>query len=727
VSHQLLRVGWAAGNNGDTNRWIYRLGVGLASAAALCSVWAFIVTTVVFSARSERIQARNPVFAGPGSPVIGQWLERVDETSGGRQFSVVFLLSSHAGDPPPPGIPRWPEPGQEFLSPALLAQPESPDLRHRYGRYQGRISLAGLADPGELLAYVGLRVVDPSPSPLRTKITGFGGGGPGVYSFASQGTDRRLADIYWVLSCLLAMPTIVFAVVAVRSSGETRDRRITLLDELGAPRRVQVLMLAGESVRPIAVGALVAMMALFLMTVYDSVLPVTGYHVAATDLAIARPYLLIATLAVVACMLTLSVGLHSRPRRRPTTNSRGFGAPIPPRRLALLGLGAALAAGGAAIGHSLGQRIFLLGFIATLTGAPLLAGRLSARLGILVARAGARRGRPAAIVGGRWLAARPATIARMSAALIIGLGLLLQLQVRTTAYTADEGAASAVYRQVGSSILTVQTRGLNSSSLADFETQVGPRHGVITVDQVGDGPTVLTAPCGVLRGVGTLRHCPRKATPMQDIYARETVRTLAVRYWSEIVDRHALVRSAEGTPSATTVGLLVLNGDGYAGLAQVKDAAYAHFRAPIIESPGEAAVGGAKGRVRLAGWLMLFGALGLLVLALMAAVSAAGTFVQQAGDLGPLATYSSSPRFFVAVAMWNVTTPLVIAALIGCGVSSWLALLGLSLSGAGSQATLSMDLVLASVVVLGSCAVAAGALCAVGAARAAQTWRPTAD
>lgn len=730
MSGQLLRVGRASARNGGADGWIHRLGLGLASAAVLVSAWAFIITAVIFSARSERIQAREPIFATPDSAAIGSWIERVDDTAAGRQFSVIFLSSVQKGSQPPPGIPRWPQPGEAFLSPALLTQPESVELRQRYGHYVGPITLSGLADPGELLAYVGPRVSarPPTRPPTpRSDVKGFGSLGGNIYSFASQGSDRRPTDVYWVLTCLVGMPALVFAIVSVRSGAEKRDRRVALLEALGAPRRAQMWLLVGESAGAIAVGVGAAMIALSFMTFRDVTLPVTGYRIAAADVARARPALLTASLAVMIGMLALVVGLHSRPRPRTTTRPRGFGAPLPRWRLALFGLGICLSAGGAAVGHGLGQRLFLLGFIATLTGAPLLAGRISAGLGTLVAQAGARRGRVAAIVGGRWLAARPATIARLSSALIIGLGLLLQLQVRTTSYTADESAAAAVYQHVGSSILTVEARGIDQNSLTEFKAQIGTSQVVLQIDQLANDRTVLTAPCAALRRLASLDHCPTSATPLQDVYARGSVRALALRYWSGLVNQDALIRNATGAPSATTVGLLVLNGDGEAGVARVKKAAYVHLRTPIVFSPGQATIGGAHDRVRLASWVLLFGGAGLIVLAVLAAVSSATTFAQQARDLGPLATYASSRRLFVAVAMWNVTVPLGVAAVVGCGVATWLALLGLTLSGADSHAAISMSLILGAVIVLWGCAVAAGVLCAQVAARAARIWRPQSE
>jgi len=248
MGRQLLRVGRASSRGGGGDGWIHHLGLALSSAAALVAVWAFVVTPVVLSARAGRIQARQPVFVAAGSPAIGRWYERTDVV-GDRQFSVVFLLPGRPGAKPPPG--------QVFLSPALLAQPRAAELRRRYGRYVGPIARSGLADPGELLAYVG--PPDPgaalAPPPQRDQVSGFGGPQGFPESFASQQTDVRRNDVYWILSCLVGLPALVFAIVAARTGAERRDRRVALLDALGAPRRAQTWLLVGESAGAVSLGA----------------------------------------------------------------------------------------------------------------------------------------------------------------------------------------------------------------------------------------------------------------------------------------------------------------------------------------------------------------------------------------------------------------------------------------------------------------------------------------
>ncbi len=727
MGRQLLGVGRASGRGGGGDSWIHHVGLGLSSAAVLVAVWAFTVTPAILSARAERIQARQPVFVRTDSTAVGRWYERVDQTDG-RQFSVVFLSPGRPGAHPPPGIPSWPGPGEVFLSPALLNQPEAAELRSRYGRFIGPIARSGLADPGELLAYVGPR--DPTaalaPRAQGDQVYGFGGPRRSPESFASQQTDVGRNDVYWILMCLVGLPALVFAIVAARSGAERRDRRVALLEALGAPRRALAWLLIGESAGAIAVGVGVATAALFAATLRDLRLPVAGYVIAAADLARLRPGLVGAAVAVAVGMLLLVVGLHGRSRPRLTTRPRGSGAPLPGWRLTVFGVGVVLSVTGALIGHSLGERVFLLGLLATLTGTPLVAGRISALLGSLIARWGARRGRVAAIVGGRWLAARPATIARVSSALVIGLGLLLQVQLRNTTYSTDESAARAVYQQIGPSLLTVQTRGIDQRSATGFQADLGPGQHVLVIDQPADGPTVVTAPCAVLRGLDRLTRCPSEATPAEVVYPRTSVRALALRFWSGLLAPDSLIKGAPAKTSATTVGLLVLNPDGEAGLARVKQSAYAHLRTPIVLTPGQGAIGGAHNRVRQIAWTLLFGGFGLLVLTLLAAVASATTFAQQAKDLGPLAAYSSSPRLFIAIAMWNVTLPLAAAAAIGAGVAGWLGFLQLTLDGPGHP-ILSLPLLSGSVLALWVAAAGAGVVCAQVAARTARTWRPQAD
>ncbi|MFI2264484.1 hypothetical protein [Streptomyces tubercidicus] len=173
--HHMLRIGRAAGRTAEGGRarfWAL-LAATAVVAVTLCSL---VATAATWEGREQRGAARVPTLADHGHQAAALW-SRYWDSCQGRQFTVVVIAPLTKDAPLPPGVARWPAPGEVFLSPALAEGPASEDFTHRYGTSVGTVSAEGLASPGERLAYV-----RPTTAMLSTArmegITGYGGPGP---------------------------------------------------------------------------------------------------------------------------------------------------------------------------------------------------------------------------------------------------------------------------------------------------------------------------------------------------------------------------------------------------------------------------------------------------------------------------------------------------------------------------------------------------------------------
>lgn len=315
---QLVRVGREAARRAESGR-TRLIALALATlVAALCAA-AFVASSATFEGRETRGLARNPVMAEKGQPAKALW-SRYWESEHGRQYSVIVIAPLAEDAPLPPGLDHWPAPGQAFLSPALADGPASENYAARYGKVAGRIGESGLATPGERLVYT-----RPSATMLNTSyldgITGFGSPGPsfGDVRVIGDGEERQLG---MVVALLLGLPSATLAVAAARLGAHGYDRRARLLNILGVSRRSRIWMDLGASGPPVALGTVLAVLALLPALLWNATLPWIDYTLAAADLRHAVRTLL--SVVFGAGLVVLAITLLIQPsanRRRKTSRS----------------------------------------------------------------------------------------------------------------------------------------------------------------------------------------------------------------------------------------------------------------------------------------------------------------------------------------------------------------------------------------------------------------------
>lgn len=322
-----LRMGLAFALRGGREGWMRTLltavGVGLGVALLL-------LTTAIpgaLAGRDQRGAARAEVPASDAEYVGGTVLVgNVDTEYHDTMVRGRLLLPEGPDAPLPPGLDRFPKPGEMVVSPALadlLDDGGSDLLRERldYG-IAGTVSDAGLIDPGELAYYAGSDDIAAADVNVSR-----------VAAFGEDADDQAMEPVLVLLAMIvfvaLLMPVAVFLIAAVRFGGERRDRRLAALRLVGADGRAVRRIAAGEALAGALLG-LVAGTGLFLLgrqlaggvTVYDMSIfasdldpsPALALLVAVAVPAAAVGVTLLALRGVV--IEPLGVVRSARPRRR---------------------------------------------------------------------------------------------------------------------------------------------------------------------------------------------------------------------------------------------------------------------------------------------------------------------------------------------------------------------------------------------------------------------------
>jgi hypothetical protein len=288
------------------------LATGLAVAAAAVSTTLLLLCVALnlgFQHRADRTDWRNPVESS--RPVA---VEAVGTTfTRGAAVTVVDVarLPGRAV-PAPPGLDRFPAPGELWVSPALGALLDRlPADRHPVpGTPTGTLGRAALAHPGELVAVIGHRPGDPAvtaeraPDPRRvgdivspTRIASFTG------APLTDGMGKAYESVARVATVLVIVPLLVLAASAARLSVSRRDQRLAALRLIGAtPGRVAGLT-AAEALLTGTAGALLGALGYAVLLPAEASLPLAGGSWYPADLWIGARPLLVVTAGVIALVV----------------------------------------------------------------------------------------------------------------------------------------------------------------------------------------------------------------------------------------------------------------------------------------------------------------------------------------------------------------------------------------------------------------------------------------
>ncbi|MEV0576525.1 permease [Streptomyces sp. NPDC050392] len=710
----LFRIGIAAGRAtpGDRLRWWGLFG---AAAAVAFVVLATVATVATFDGREARAEARGPVVAFGENAEPRLLYRQGGDSVGGRPVSLVFVRPLSADAPVPAGVTRWPEPGEVLLSPELLRTGAGEGILTRYGRFAGTIGADGLVTPSERIAYV--RVGDEAPKSDRRwlPLAAFGRNGGATGEMVDQLAVTSPLLALWALA---GLPALALTVVAARVGSRTRDRRSGLLQALGGTGRHRMIVNIGEAAVPAVLGTLVALAPYAVASVHSTRLAPTGYILDHRDVQGAWPMAAASAAVSLLVVLALVVGTHRVRRDGTSTRPASFGDRVPAWRPALCGVGVALVLTSQYLPRKAQLLVFTSGTVVMWAFLSSVVALLTRRLGSWVAASGRRKGHPGRLVGGRWTHAHPGVIVRLALAMVIGIGIVAQMQVWTSRLGVQSQAAVATHQRIKDTVVEVTPSRMTAAQTDRFRSSL-PAGSVLLSHAFHDpGPPkepwiTVGGTCRDLRALRVSCH-GAKAT------AGGNAQVAEMRRWYG--DFVFVPASRIGVKADGTESLIVVT--PVAGqLAAVKQAA---FTLPNPAVQVEALGSGWQGssRSRLPNWIQLFGITGILFVLVAGAVSAAAEFVRIRHALAPLAVLTGRRGVFRSVASWHLTVPLLVATVVTGVVTAWHSVFFIALVKEGS---VSWTVLAAGVSACAAVSLAVGLLGARASAREAERWKPAAD
>ncbi|MFF2022018.1 permease [Streptomyces sp. NPDC058171] len=707
---RLLRIGLAAGRGtpGDRLRWWALFAVAATVALVVLGTVAAVAT---HQGREQRNEARGPILTDARRDATLMYREVLD-TVDDVQHSVLYLVPLTDDAPLPPGLSAWPEPGQAVLSPELAARGRHLGIHDRYGESTGTIGKDGLAAPSERLAYV-----RPARTPGRDAegwwyAEGFGRALP----IGEMVDQRPVTDPLLTFWALTGVPALALSVIAARVGSRTRDRRSGLLHALGAGRRHRALVQVGEAAAPLLLGTLLMALPQLAASRWDLRLPPTGYVLDSRDIRAAWPAASAGLLLSVLFLLAVVVLTHRAPREGRATRPGAASSSVPPWRPACCGLGVALVVTSQYLPERNALAPFALGTVLMWGFLPSVAALVTRRVGAGLAARGARTGRAGQLIGGRWTAAHPGVVVRLALAMVIGLGIVAQLQVWNSRLGEQAELARLTQARIGDGVLAVQVTPMTPRAVDAFARTLPDGAFLLkrntTYDDQGRGSTSLQGSCRALRSLDL--GCPAQLSPATG----GDRRIEEIRRWSTPDIRVRAVAAPFGLTAQDSALVIAERGR----LSEVKRAAFAVLA--TAEPLGDTWASGAAGKARANNWVLLYGVTGLAVLALTGGLGAAAEFVRIRGILAPLTVLTGTRSVFRSVAFWHLTLPLLVATVLATAVTAWHSLFFIAAAGEGSVSWTVLAAGASGCVLV---ALLVGALGARSAIRATRSWRPTAD
>lgn len=578
---------------------------------------------------------------------------------------------------PPPGLPRWPQPGEVFASEAVLDIEGGVEFVSAYGRLAGVVSPDSLADPGDRILYAGVDPAVISPPEYWLPVDGFGApvGADGDTGYLGGALSQAPRSAFFVgLACFCLAPGILLTGVALRLGSDRRDRTVLTLRALGASTGQVAGSIIRSLVGPVAMGALVALLVLIAMSFRRWTVPFVGLQIHGSDMRPGLPMACVLIITVSASVITLGI-LAYRPWR-----ARSLGpALVPkqrsgPRFTALWVTATAIAVanwGYVAFAESNPDVALYIRLLCVAVAVVALAPAVTPLLAWLSRSMGwlARlRSSGSLLVASRDLKRFGRASGRLAAVAGMMVILGMQIQVIVSSSNAQVQEATRALRTNDGRVLMT----MGSTGTEDFgwirEILARSNSQYATLYLSGETPPRLIGTCENL--MAAVERCPTVDAPVGDLgIVRDELRLYGI---SQETPVHVMHEAADlGIDrEANPLLLYVSRTDSAVPREQViADLAEVVQPVPVVEAVGQSQGSGAQEGARQSLWL----APAIIVAfsyALIASIGALLLEVERAGDrirfLLRLARYRDLLSFSVAF----VGAPIMLVTLVGVGVGA---------------------------------------------------------
>ena len=668
----LSRVGLALGRRGPGSRL---RGTALLVGTFVLSLGLIgLVLTAAYTAQREaRAQAIRPHQANAGEATALASFEGFTELHD-RPVTVVSIWPLQPDAPLPPGVTKWPAPGEAAVSPAVLADLSPRDL-DLFGRISSVIGSAGVEVPRERRVYLRPTAHAFSPDQMEP-IDGFGGRRDSAWYGAGVLYAAPLWGVNALVAATLIAPALVALALAAGLDGEARERRTRLLTAMGAGRRQRAVVDVAEAAPAVLIGTVVGALLTALICIRD--VPIAGLdaQLSSSDARAAWPKLLLALAATPAIAFGCVVLVRARPRWRRRRNLMALDLK-PQLGRAGFCLAAALATvwlpaqSGSASTRTL---IYGAGTIIVAVTLPALVGVILRTTGEAVAEWGIRSGSAGHLLGGRRLHRFSRRTTRLALGVCFGVLILGQVQLWASQLGEQYHGAVAVRQELGNSVAVAgnTTYGVAMGKyLADLPTDTHPLWLAI-VPPPADNPlaparTLLTGSCTDLGAIGL----PCKPGPLPHTPGRQLAQILR---WAPNVGNVTVVPT-RALPALTDLEaqqaqlVLVSSSPGGLHLQELQRKAYADLPGGLqLATLGQSWVTPGRNLLIKAGWTVLLGAFGILALAIATGCAMAGDVITSTRNLAPLTVLTGRRRWLLVVTSWRTTLPLALAGALGAGL-----------------------------------------------------------
>jgi hypothetical protein len=624
-----------------------------------------------FDIRMARVVAAAPLAVG----------QRGDFLRDGLQHSVLIVIP-HQPLPPPPGLPRWPSPGEVFLSPQLAADGKAEGIGTRYGKFAGLIGHEGLSAPDERFAYV-----NPYPGTFpEDQLSPYDEMGapsgpwwsPGLHAFSGETQAIYPAPYPIALIVILALlPGLVLLLVARSVAADQRAKREAIMDALGARRSQAWLVRVGEAAVPSVVGALLAAGITALLIAVPVRLPLVNWLVPTDELRARWP--LMATVLVgasVIALATITVGSAKRSRdsTRPLAKSWQ-----PPRWTGVVFLAAVVAATRLPTlvdpdRRQWWQLTFSVCSIVAICTLPFALTWLVTAVGGPVSTLAHRTRRPSALIAARFAQANPRALLVVFAALGIGIGTLFQAQFVNNTLQERARIAIHVARTLDNRVF-VSHYSSGVPSIAEVQRALPPsgQLAVVTYDP-STRRSRLTATCETMARLEIA--CP----PSSNTQPVTAPLTGPMRLVSLAIPQlqpgtsDLKIEDPAHDPQTKSPQWVILTAGAPLDEPTVKSALMpASWPNSGPESPIYSYVGSSFETAQQGQWVALFGLFGLVCALLTIVTTSLRHFLLTSSRLAPIGALAGPATPYRTIAAYLVAMPLFLAGCTGAGLGLVLA------------------------------------------------------